>query len=66
MRHFTVAPIVAFCVTLVFGSVAFCQYPRVPKDVGRAAKAKTEAMLKRSEEAWRKALPTIKQWESKG
>ena len=42
------------------------QYPRVPKAVGREARAKTEAMLQRSDAAWEKALPSIKAWEAKG
>lgn len=48
------------------GSRLPAQYPTVSKAVRAEAQAKTEAMRKRSEAAWRRALPTIQEWEGKG
>jgi len=42
------------------------QYPRVSAEVRLEAQAKTEAMLKRSDKAWQRALPIIRQWEEQG
>jgi hypothetical protein len=44
---------------------ARAQYPRVPPDVQAEAKTKKVAADKRSDEAFEKALPTIKEWEAK-
>src|SRR4051812_41980471 len=53
-------------VTLVLCAVARAQYPTVPQDIqSQADRAKSEAD-KRSDEAWEKALPVIKEWEDKG
>src|SRR5450759_3627657 len=45
---------------------ARAQYPRVPPDVQAEANTKKVAADKRSDEAFEKALPTIKAWEAKG
>ena len=50
----------------VIGASAFAQYPNVPKDVQRQAIEKMEAANRRSDEAWAKAQPAIKAWETKG
>src|SRR5262245_43759517 len=47
-------------------STAHAQYPRVSADVQEQADAKMAAMTRHSDEAWAKALPTIKEWEAKG
>jgi hypothetical protein len=47
-------------------SVARAQYPRISKEVQDEADAKIAAMNRRSNEAWAKALPTVKEWEAKG
>ena len=51
--------------TLIQG-IARAQYPKVSKADGRKARAKTEAMNRRSDEAWERALPTIEAWAKKG
>jgi len=51
---------------LCFCEVARAQYPTVPQDIqAQADQAKSEAD-KRSDEAWARAQPAIKEWESKG
>lgn len=45
---------------------ARAQYPRVPKAVQDEANARRAAADKRSDEAFAKALPIIKEWEAKG
>jgi hypothetical protein len=42
------------------------QYPRVSEDVKREAAKKKADADRRSDEAWQKALPIVKQWEEKG
>jgi hypothetical protein len=58
----------ALLTVLVFLGVhhAKAQYPRVPTDVQAEARTKTAAADKRSDEAFAKALPFIKEWETKG
>ena len=46
--------------------VAGAQYPKVSKADGRRARAKTEAMNRNSDMAWKAALPTIEAWAAKG
>jgi hypothetical protein len=48
------------------GSAVRAQYPNVPGDVQSRANARKEAADKRSDEAFQKALPVIKEWEAKG
>ena len=45
---------------------ARAQYPKVPKAVQDEANARRAAADKRSDEAFAKALPIIKEWEAKG
>jgi hypothetical protein len=42
------------------------QYPKVPQEIGRKAAQKLREADRRSDEAWEKALPTIREWEAKG
>ncbi|HET7625952.1 MAG TPA: polysaccharide lyase [Verrucomicrobiae bacterium] len=41
-------------------------YPKVPADIMAAARAEHAAAEKRSDEAWQRALPVIKEWEARG
>jgi hypothetical protein len=45
---------------------ARAQYPQVPGDIQAEANAKKSAADKRSDDAFQKALPVIKEWEAKG
>lgn len=49
-------------------SVSDCmgQYPSVPPDVAAEAQQRSMAARQRSDEAWERALPIIRQWESDG
>jgi hypothetical protein len=42
------------------------QYPRVSEDTKREATKKKTESDRRSDEAWQKALPIVKEWEQKG
>ena len=42
------------------------QYPDVPEADRAEATRRLEAVYKRSDEAWQRALPAIKEWEAKG
>jgi hypothetical protein len=42
------------------------QYPKVPQEIGRMAAQKLRDADRRSDEAWEKALPTIREWDAKG
>ena len=55
-----------FILFLCITTIASAQYPKVGKADGRAARAKTEAMNRNSDEAWERALPTIEAWAKKG
>jgi pectate lyase len=56
----------AALVVCALSTTSRAQYPTVPHDIqGEADRAKAEAD-KRSDEAWEKALPVIKEWEAKG
>jgi hypothetical protein len=57
-----------FVVALVFGLAirAPAQYPNVPRAVQAEARARQAAADKRSDEAFARALPVIKEWEAKG
>lgn len=55
----------ALALALMCG-VAGAQYPKVSKADGRSARAKTEAMNRNSDMAWKEALPTIEAWAAKG
>src|SRR5262245_32159537 len=50
---------------LLFQS-ACAQYPVISQDVQREARQKMAESDRRSDEAWAKALPDVKQWEAKG
>ncbi len=45
---------------------ARAQYPHIPQDIVAEAKARQAAADQRSDEAFQKALPVIKEWEAKG
>ena len=49
-----------------FATSVHAQYPAVPKDVQDEANAKRAAADRRSDEAFDRALPVIKEWEAKG
>lgn len=49
------------CVSTVHG-----QYPKIPREVGREAARRMAEADQRSDEAWQRALPIIKEWEAKG
>src|SRR5262249_51372996 len=42
------------------------QYPKVSQEIAAQAHAARAAANQRSDEAWAKALPLIKEWEAKG
>src|SRR6188472_3558152 len=42
------------------------QYPRVSEEVSRQAAQKRADGDRHSDEAWQTALPTVREWESKG
>lgn len=42
------------------------QYPKITEEVARESEARKAAMLARSDAAWERALPTIREWESRG
>lgn len=44
----------------------FGQYPSVPSDVAAEALKRKQEGRARSDEAWEKALPSIREWEKKG
>jgi len=48
------------------GVAAWAAYPKISSEVAAESQRRIEAMMKRSDEAWAKALPVIKEWEAKG
>jgi hypothetical protein len=64
IRNLTCWPLLIFTAAIAWP--VYGQYPRVPADVRRAAAAKTEAMRRRSDAAWQRALPAIEAWVAKG
>jgi hypothetical protein len=44
----------------------FAQYPRLSEEVSRAAAQKKADSDRHSDEAWKKALPIVREWEAKG
>lgn len=60
----------AFVVGLMLSAIpspdSRAQYPQVPDNVRREAAQKMADSDRRSDEAWEKALPVIKEWEKKG
>ncbi len=56
----------ACALLLATGYSAHAQYPNVPKAVAAEASAKMAAADKRSDEAFAKALPVIKEWAVRG
>jgi hypothetical protein len=56
-----------FCVAVVtLANSARAQYPRISSEIATEAKAKQSAADQRSDDAFARALPTIKEWEAKG
>jgi pectate lyase len=45
---------------------ARAQYPKVPQEIGRAAAQKLREVDRRSNEAWEKVQPAVREWEAKG
>ena len=66
LKRLILASVAFLVMTSIYVQTAHAQYPRVPGDVREQAAQKMEAMNKRSDEAWAKALPIIKEWEAKG
>ena len=58
--------VIAASFALLGASAARAQYPHIPSNIGAEAKARQSAADARSDEAFQKALPIIKQWEAKG
>src|SRR6478752_2318222 len=58
------------CAALIISGVlagrSSAQYPRVSENVKREATKKRADGDRRSDEAWQKALPIVKEWEQKG
>lgn len=57
---------VCFLAALLSSRSAMAQYPRISDEVQREAARKMAEADRRSEEAWQKALPVIREWEQKG
>jgi hypothetical protein len=57
---------VALVAVLLSAHAARAQYPSVPKAIAAEAAAKQAAADKRSEDAFAKALPVIREWAAKG
>jgi hypothetical protein len=55
-------------VTIIFAALQSvrAQYPRISPDIATEAKTRMAAADKRSDEAFARALPIIKEWEAKG
>ena len=51
---------------IVASSAANAAYPKISSEVAAESQRRLEATLKRSDEAWEKALPVVKEWEAKG
>lgn len=66
MHNRQIAVTIILTSVLTSGQRADAQYPSVPKDVQAEAIRRSEAMNRRSDEAWKQALPTIREWEAKG
>jgi pectate lyase len=60
------SPTMSLAFVLAWLQTALAQYPKVPQEIGRQAAQKLRDADRRSDEAWQKALPMIRQWESKG
>jgi hypothetical protein len=52
--------------TLLCGSAAQAQYPRISPEIARTSKEKQAAADQRSDEAFAKAKPVIEEWAKKG
>src|SRR5687767_1955420 len=67
MRHFCWRVFLSSAVLLVVGlSSADAQYPRVPQEIGREAARRMREADRKSDQAWQRALPVIKEWDAKG
>src|SRR5215475_891565 len=56
----------AIGLALLGAFAARAQYPHIPSNIVDEARARQSAADKRSDEAFQKALPIIKEWEAKG
>src|ERR1700754_3010717 len=54
------------CAILALATSANAQYPRISPEIAAEARTKQSAADERSDAAFQKALPTIKEWEAKG
>jgi hypothetical protein len=54
------------CAVLALTTSAHAQYPRISPEIAAEARAKQSAADARSDDAFQKALPVIKEWEAKG
>jgi hypothetical protein len=54
------------CAALALATSARAQYPRIESNIAAEAKARQSAADARSDAAFEKALPIIKEWEAKG
>jgi pectate lyase len=59
-------PVLISLVVLALAPVARAQYPRVSEAIKAEAQSRQAAADRRSDEAFARALPVIKQWEAKG
>ena len=66
MKNRQISLLITTLAFIVTQGIARAQYPKVSKAVGRRARAKTEAMNRHSDEAWKRAIPTIEAWAKKG
>ena len=53
-------------VALSVGERAQAQYPKISSEVAAESNRLNKLMQQHSDEAWKKALPVVKQWESQG
>lgn len=60
-------PFACLTIAIVFGNrYASAQYPRLSDEVRRESMQTMADADRRSDEAWEKALPVVKEWEGKG
>jgi hypothetical protein len=65
-KRIACAGVIALAFAAVGLQTARAQYPRIAPDIAAEAREKTAAADKRSDEAFARALPIIKEWEAKG
>lgn len=60
------ACILSALVSLSIGDLAHGQYPKISSEVAAESARLNEQMQRHSDEAWERAWPVIREWESKG